>query len=162
MDMKNRAKTRQELQDDARVDEAIAESFPASDAPSYNRGVEDPAHTPQGFLRPEKLKWTTIEGGKAMNQQEERGGTFGYLIGGFVLGAVAGLLLAPKKGSELMEDINDWGRDTRDKGRDLYARAKEYIPHRVKRSAAEAVNAAREAGEQAYRGVKDKSQDFGS
>jgi gas vesicle protein len=97
-----------------------------------------------------------------MNQEEEKSSSIGFLIGGFVLGTVCGLLLAPKKGSELIEDIGDWGRDTREKGRELYSRAKDYIPHRVKRSAADAVNAAREAGEQAYRGVKNKTDEFGS
>ena len=29
------------LDDDKRVDQAIAESFPASDAPSYNSGVDE-------------------------------------------------------------------------------------------------------------------------
>lgn len=97
-----------------------------------------------------------------MNREEENTSSFGYLLGGFVLGAVCGLLFAPKKGSELIEDIGDWGRDTREKGRELYSRAKDYIPHRVKRSAADAVNAAREAGEQAYRGAKDKADEYGS
>jgi gas vesicle protein len=74
-------------------------------------------------------------------EKEEKSSSFAYLIGGFALGTVVGLLLAPKKGTELLEDIEDWGRDTRERGRDLYARAKEYIPHRVKRSAAEAADA---------------------
>ena len=161
--MKNREKTRQELEDDERVDEAIAESFPASDAPSYNRGVETPDGRARGFMRPDELKWTAMGGDKPMNQREEEvTSSFTYLIGGFVLGAVVGLLLAPKKGSELIEDIGDWGRDTSERGRELYAKAKDYIPHRVKRTASEAVNAAREAGEQAYRGVKNKADEYGS
>jgi gas vesicle protein len=153
---------RQELQDDERVDEAIAESFPASDAPSYNRGIEKPDRARLDFGRPDELAWTGTGGEETMNREEENTSSFGYLLGGFVLGAVCGLLFAPKKGSELIEDIGDWGRDTREKGRELYSRAKDYIPHRVKRSAADAVNAAREAGEQAYRGVKDKADEYGS
>ncbi len=161
--MKHRQKTRQELQDDVRVDEAIAESFPASDAPSYNRGVETSAHKPlQDFMRPDELKWTTMGGDKPMKQQEEKASSFAYLLGGFALGAVCGLLFAPKKGSELIEDINDWGRDTKERGQELYSKAKEYIPHRVKRSVADGVGAAREAGERAYDRVKDKIDEYES
>ena len=160
--MKNREKSRQEMQDEARVDEALAESFPASDAPSYNRGVES-RRRDRGFMRPDELKWTAMGGEKSMNQEEEKStSSFGMLLGGIVIGAVCGLLLAPKKGSELIEDIEDWGRDTRERGRELYSRAKDYIPHRVKRSASEAVNAARQAGEQAYRGVRNKVDEYGS
>ena len=160
--MSHRQKTRQELEDDARVEEALAESFPASDAPSYNRGVES-ARRPQGFMRPDELKWTAMERGKPMSQEKEgSASSFAYLIGGIALGTVVGLLLAPKKGSELLEDINDWGRDTRERGRDLYSRAKEYIPHRVRRTAAEAVEEARQAGEQAFRGAKKKIDEYES
>jgi gas vesicle protein len=158
--MAKREKTKQELQDDARVDEALAESFPASDAPSYNRGVETPEDQPQGFTRPDELKWTAMEGDKTMREEQKATSSFAYLIGGFALGAVCGLLLAPKKGSELIEDLGEWGRDTKERGQELYSRAKEYIPHRVKRSIAEGVGAAREAGERAFR--KDKTDEYES
>lgn len=137
--------------------EEISESFPARVAPSYNRGVETSELRPQGFMLLDQLKWTTMGGDKPMKQEEEKGSSaFAYMIGGFALGAVCGLLLAPKKGTELIEDITDWGRDTKKRGQELYSRAKEYIPHRVKRSVAEGVGAAREAGEQAYGRVKGK------
>lgn len=161
--MKKREKTRQELQDEARVDEAIAESFPASDAPSYNRGVESAAGRSQGFMRPDELKWTSMGGDKPMKMEEEKGASsFVYLLGGFALGTVCGLLFAPKKGSELIEDIGEWGRDTKEKSQELYSRAKKYIPHRVKRDIAEGVGAAREAGEEAYSRVKGKIDEFES
>jgi gas vesicle protein len=155
--MKHRQKTRQELEDDLRVDEALAESFPASDAPSYNRGVESPARA-QGFMRPDELKWTAMGGGNVIKEQEKVGSSFAYLIGGFALGAVCGLLFAPKKGSELIEDIGDWGREQKEKGKELYSRAKEYIPHRDRRSVPESIAAAREAGERAYGRVKDEME----
>jgi hypothetical protein len=111
-----------------------AESFPASDAPSYNRGVEAFVRRPQGFARPDELKWTTMGGDKPMSKEEKSSSSIGYLIGGVVLGAVCGLLFAPKKGSELREDISDWGRDKKARGRELFSRAKEYIPHRDKQA----------------------------
>lgn len=40
------------IEDDARIDQAIAESFPASDPPSFNAGVDAPHENPtQGRLR---------------------------------------------------------------------------------------------------------------
>jgi len=149
--MKHRQKTRQELEDDLRVDEALAESFPASDAPSYNRGVEMPAATQ------DELKWTAMGGGNVIKEEEKVTSSFAFLIGGFALGAVCGLLFAPKKGSELIEDIGDWGRETKEKSKELYSRAKEYIPHRDRRSVPESIAAAREAGERAYGRVKNET-----
>ncbi len=73
-----------------------------------------------------------------MSHEEKKGSSaLAYMAGGFALGAICGLLLAPKKGTELIEDISDWGRDTKKKSQDLLARAKEYIPHREKRSVVE-------------------------
>lgn len=157
--MRNRQRNERKLADDRRVDEALEETFPASDAPSYNRGIDS---RDTGFTRPDELKWTSMGGGKAM--REEEGGktsSFLYLIGGFAVGAVCGLLFAPKKGSELIEDIGDWGRETKERGRELYSRAKEYIPHRG-RSVPEGIRAAREAGEKAYDRVKDKVERYES
>ncbi len=153
--MRHRQKERK-LEDDLRVDEALEESFPASDAPSYNRGIEPDA----GLARPEEFTWTTMGGVKSM-RDEEKTSSFAYLLGGIVIGAVAGLLFAPKKGSELIEDIGDWGRDTKERGRELYSRAKEYIPHRS-RSVPESIRAAREAGEKAYDRVKEKVERYES
>jgi len=65
------------------------------------------------------------------------------LIGGFVAGAACGLLFAPKKGSELRADIDEWGHRKGEEGRELYAKVKEMIPH----------------GPKAYQEVKDKIDD---
>lgn len=95
-----------------------------------------------------------------MNQEDTKvAPSIAYLLGGFALGAVCGLLFAPKKGSELIEDISAWGRDTKERGRELYAQAKEYIPHRVKRPVA---GAARGAGERAYGRGNDQVDEFES
>ncbi|MCR4296477.1 MAG: YtxH domain-containing protein [Elusimicrobia bacterium] len=153
--MRHRQRNERKLEDDLLVDEALEESFPASDAPSYNRGLEPGT----GFARPDELKWTSMGGVKAMRDEEKKTSSFAYLIGGLVVGAVVGLLFAPKKGSELIEDIGDWGRDTKERGRELYSRAKEYIPHRA-RSVPESIRAAREAGEKAYDRVKDKAERY--
>ncbi|MFI5361935.1 MAG: YtxH domain-containing protein [Elusimicrobiota bacterium] len=45
-----------------------------------------------------------------------------YLLGGLAVGAAAGLLLAPKKGSETLEDIAAWRLRTREKTRNLLSR----------------------------------------
>lgn len=126
--MTHKDKTRQELEENARVEEALADSFPATDALSFDRGVETAA---TGFTRPDELKWTAMGENKTMNTKE-KSASFSYLIGGLAVGAVCGLLFAPKKGSELREDILDWGNDKKERGQELLARAKEYIPHRVK------------------------------
>jgi len=55
-----------------------------------------------------------------------------YLFGGIALGAVCGLLFAPKKGSELRQDINEWGRRSRVRGQELLAQVREYLPNKEK------------------------------
>lgn len=125
--MTHKDKTRQELKEEARVDEALADTFPASDALSFDRAKEAPA---TGFMRPDELKWTAMGENKMITK--EKSASFSYLIGGLVAGAVCGLLFAPKKGSDLREDILDWGNDKKERGQEMLARAKEYIPHRVK------------------------------
>ena len=131
--MKDNQKTRQEIQADARVDEALEESFPASDAPSYNRGLEAPPRRSRNVTESDEVKWTADGQEPAMNTEERHiTSSVAYLIGGLAVGVVCGLLFAPKKGSELIADIKDWGRDKREEGQKFYSRAKEYIPHRNK------------------------------
>jgi len=125
--MPHKDKTRQELRDAESLDDALADAAPASEAAAGER-----AATPaKGFTRPDELKWTAMGEIKTMNTKE-KSASFSYLIGGLAVGAVCGLLFAPKKGSDLREDILDWGNDKKERGQELLARAKEYIPHRVK------------------------------
>lgn len=63
---------------------------------------------------------------------KETSASLSYLISGLVVGAACGLLFAPKKGSDLREDILDWGHDKKERGQEMLARAKDYIPHRAR------------------------------
>jgi gas vesicle protein len=159
---KRREKSRQELEDEERVDEAIAESFPASDPPSFNAGRP---RRNAGFMRPDELKWSASgdksEGGGIKMIEQERvinpgreSKSLMFFVGSFALGAIAGLLFAPKRGSELRGELAEWGREKKVSGRQMYARAKEYLPHR-RRTTPEAVREAREAGEEAIREVSE-------
>ena len=69
-----------------------------------------------------------------------------YAACGVAVGAVLGLLFAPKKGSELRSDIDEFGHAAARKGRKLYARAKGVIP-----ASREALHDVREKMEAALR-----------
>lgn len=77
-----------------------------------------------------------------------------YALGGAVVGATLALLFAPKKGSELREDIGEFGRTANRKGHELYARAKDMIPDRAK--AVKLVGVAKGASRDALHDVKEK------
>jgi gas vesicle protein len=81
-------------------------------------------------------------------------------LSGIVIGAVLGVLFAPKKGAELRGDMTDWTNRGREKTQDLYSKIKDMIPGQVK--AAAAVGAVRDGGREAYREVKTKFGDFKS
>jgi gas vesicle protein len=81
-----------------------------------------------------------------------------YLLGGLVIGAAAGLLLAPKKGSETLEDIDAWRKRTREKSRDMLARIGNALPSRVK--AAGTFGAVKGATSEAFHESRDKAKQF--
>ena len=70
---------------------------------------------------------------------------FTFLLGA-AIGAAAGVLLAPRPGSETWEKISDWLKENREKGKDLLDSTKKNISHQK-----EAVAAAYEAGKKAYK-----------
>ena len=81
-----------------------------------------------------------------------------YLLGGLVVGAAAGLLLAPKKGSETRDDIDAWRRRTNTKTRDLLTRIGSALPARVK--AAAAFGAVKSGTSEAFHESRDKAKQF--
>jgi gas vesicle protein len=80
-----------------------------------------------------------------------------YVVGGVAIGAafgaVAGLLFAPKKGSELRAELDELGHAAREKGELLYARAKDLMPSGRKIEGA--VGAAKSAGSELLREAKE-------
>lgn len=86
-----------------------------------------------------------------MSNESNAGKNAALLLAGAVLGAVAGLLLAPKKGSETREDLADWLSQRRAKGADLLGRIREELPAKTEQLAA-----ALKAGKQAYYQTNNK------
>lgn len=63
---------------------------------------------------------------------EERGVSgFWYLLGGAAIGAIAGILLAPKAGAETREQLSEWRKGARARAKALLER----IPGRTKTAA---------------------------
>lgn len=94
-------------------------------------------------------------GRKHMAHEKEKGTESGlwYVIGGMAIGTALGMLFAPKKGSELREDLGEWGRKGRDTSRTLMSKLGAMVPFRVK--AAAAFGAAKSGGAEAIREAKE-------
>ncbi len=56
-----------------------------------------------------------------------RKGNVGAFVIGFVAGAVVGLLLAPKPGSETRADLADYGEAVRERAEEVAARVRESV-----------------------------------
>lgn len=82
---------------------------------------------------------------------------FWYLLGGAAIGTIAGILLAPKAGSETREELSEWRHGARERARQLLDK----IPGRVK--AAAAGGAVKSGASEAYSEAKEKVREsFGS
>ena len=86
-----------------------------------------------------------------MNQNNKLAG-LGYFWAGLGLGAVAGILLAPKSGTETRDDVSQKMQETRDyaqrKAREIQARAEDLVE--TGRQVPERIAAAFDAGREAY------------
>jgi gas vesicle protein len=89
-------------------------------------------------------------------EQEESSSGMWYLISGLIVGACAGVLLAPKSGVETREDLSELGRRGKDRAQSLFSRISDVIPTRVKIGAAAGAvkGGAREAVSSARDGLK--------
>lgn len=79
-------------------------------------------------------------------------------LGGLVVGAVAGLLLAPKGGKETRDEIDEWAQRNRRRAQSWLNSAGNVLPTRVKVAAG--VGAVRGGMAEAFDVAKDKSKDF--
>jgi gas vesicle protein len=84
-----------------------------------------------------------------MDIQEEKssGSSAWFLLGGLIVGAAAGLLLAPQSGVETREDLETWRRRGAERARALLERVNDALPSRIK--AAAAVGAVKGAAQEA-------------
>lgn len=83
-----------------------------------------------------------------MSRENSGSNVIFFLLGGLV-GAAAGLLLAPKSGKETREQLGDWLQERRERSRELLAELKHAVPEKK-----EAFAAAVKAGKDAFRNAQ--------
>jgi len=93
----------------------------------------------------------------AYYEENEGSSTFLWLLTGVAIGAVLGVLYAPKAGAELRASIGDNMGDVGERAKGLVGRISEKIPARVK--AAAGFGAIKEGGREAFREAKEGIQD---
>lgn len=76
--------------------------------------------------------------------REDAGSNVIFFILGGVVGAAAGLLLAPRSGKETRAKLEDWLDERREKGGEFIAKLKEVVPEKRDQIAA-AAKAAKQA-----------------
>jgi gas vesicle protein len=69
-------------------------------------------------------------------EEKSSGSGATYFIVGAILGAAAGILFAPMRGSETRENLGDLGRRSRDRAQELIKEVRKSLPGRVKVGAA--------------------------
>ena len=84
-----------------------------------------------------------------MNQEKKGVPAWAYMAGGVAVGAALGVLFAPKKGSELREDIKDWTKTRAEQGKAYLAR--------IKKEAPVAIEHAKERAQEAIAAVKERA-----
>lgn len=93
-----------------------------------------------------------------MEIEKKKSSEVWYLLGGLLTGAAAGLLLAPKGGSEIRSDIADWGRRKRQDSKGWIASISNAIPPRVKLAAG--IGAVKNGAIEAAEMSKEKAKKF--
>lgn len=88
-----------------------------------------------------------------MSDRDSGHGLF-YFLAGAAVGAVAGILLAPKSGEETREQLTEWMKERREKGAELLHKVKD--ESLIKK---EAIAAAARAAKDAYRETNKHSHD---
>jgi gas vesicle protein len=91
------------------------------------------------------------------SEKEEKSSSAGwYLLGGLIVGAAAGILLAPQSGVETREDLEAWRRRSAASARALFERLGDALPSRIKVAAAAGAvrGGAKEAAAEARNGLK--------
>lgn len=81
-----------------------------------------------------------------------------YFLGGLIVGSAAGLLLAPKGGSEMRNDIEEYSRLGRKKAQSWLSSIGSVIPMRVKVAAG--VGAVKNGVNEAFELAKDKAKTY--
>jgi gas vesicle protein len=93
----------------------------------------------------------------AYYEEDEGSSTFLWLVTGVAIGAVLGVLYAPKAGSEMRASLGDYTGDVGERAKSLASRISEKIPARVK--AAAGFGAIKEGGREAFREAKEGIED---
>ena len=96
-----------------------------------------------------------------MEEQEKPQCNFfkGLLIGG-ALGALAGILFAPKSGKELRSDINEIGSEVLKDAKEIYADASTKAKEIIEEAKHQAKELKKEADRHLFRGSPEGERDF--
>lgn len=91
-------------------------------------------------------------------EREEKSWGAWFALGGLIVGAVVGLLYAPRGGKETREEIDQWAQRSRRRAQGWLNSVGNALPTRVKVAAG--VGAVRGGMVEAFDVTKDKAKDF--